>query len=939
MGLEKPGEKYRALFDSTTVRIWLIDRDDRILRVNTAVASDLGVPREHLFGKNICDLFSPECAVQFSSDNREVMRSGKPKLGIVEEYSLVTGETGWVQADKIPYCDEDGEITGLMIFASDITGHKRAKEALYASQLQLSEAMDLARIVYWEFDPSTEEFVFNDPFYAFYGTTAEEEGGYRMSVTEYAVRFIHPDDRQCYFELVEENPPNEGGFLIDLEHRALLRDGQVRHILARMRGIVDGSGALRLYGANQDITERKLAEEALRESGMRYRSLFDDSPTALIEVDGSAARAYVDRLRASGVEDMGKYADDNPEVIKECLSLLEFTSVNKATLDLYEAPNIEDFRRNSRHSIADAPNSLLRGDFLAIADGMQAEREQVRLTRNGKRIYINSKWTVAPGYEKTLGRILFCDMDITKSREAEEILRTTQLQLSEAMDLASIVYWELDWTTETFVFNDAFYAFLGTTAEREGGYMMAAEEYAKRFIHPDDIGLIRQAVEKIRSERDPEFLIDIEHRIVRRDGEVRYILARERGIRDAAGRITRCYGANQDITKRKQAEEENSRLQSQLLQAQKMEAIGTLAGGVAHDFNNLLTVIMGFANLAQMSLAEDDRVRRYIDQIVTSSNRAADLTQSLLAFSRKQRITLAPRDINNVVRSSAKLLARLLNEDIELRLELTEKAVVAKADVTQMDQVLMNLATNARDAMPNGGSLTIGTEVVTLDETFMRTFGFGKPGSYVLLSITDTGMGMDEKTRERIFDPFFTTKEVGKGTGLGLASVYGIVKQHEGYITVSSDPSWGSSFHIYLPLVSSAETLKGLPAEDVRKGTETVLVAEDNEDVRRLITTVLTGNGYRTLEAVDGEDAVRLFKENREEIDAVILDVVMPRKNGKEAYDEISALSGGAKVIFLSGYSGDIMVDKGIQSNAVDLVSKPLSISKLLSKVREVLDR
>ncbi len=385
---------------------------------------------------------------------------------------------------------------------------------------------------------------------------------------------------------------------------------------------------------------------------------------------------------------------------------------------------------------------------------------------------------------------------------------------------------------------------------------------------------------------------------------------------------------------------EKKRLEEQLRQAQKMEAIGTLAGGVAHDFNNILTVIMGLGNLMQMSLGKDDINRPYVDQIVTSSERAADLTQGLLAFSRKQRITLEPHTVNGVVTSTAKLLTRLLPEDIGLSINLAGTETSSLLDVTQIGQVLMNLATNARDAMPQGGSLTITTEEARIDENFIRTHGFGKMGDYVRLSVSDTGMGMDEPTMERIFEPFFTTKAVGKGTGLGLASVYGIVKQHKGYITVSSAPFKGTTFDIYLPVTETLSQQES-PAKprEVTGGTETVLIVEDDQDVRNLLTKVLESQGYTTIEAIDGDDAIRLYNERKGKVDLTILDVVMPGRNGAEVLDELTRINPSIKAIFVSGYTGDVVIDKGIRSDNVDLLQKPISVPALLAKVREVLDK
>ncbi len=387
-----------------------------------------------------------------------------------------------------------------------------------------------------------------------------------------------------------------------------------------------------------------------------------------------------------------------------------------------------------------------------------------------------------------------------------------------------------------------------------------------------------------------------------------------------------------DITERK-------RLEEQLRQAQKMEAIGTLAGGVAHDFNNILTVIMGLGNLMQMSLDKDDVNRPHVDQIVASSERAADLTQGLLAFSRKQRIAPEAHTVNGVVMSTAKLLKRLLPEDIGLKMELTSKNTSSLLDITQIGQVLMNLATNARDAMPHGGSLTITTNWAKIDKAFIKTHRFGAEGEYVRLSVSDTGIGMDESTMKRIFEPFFTTKEVGKGTGLGLASAYGIVKQHKGYITVSSLLSKGTTFDIYLPLIKTTSREKASARGTSKGGTETILIVEDDRDVRNMLKSILQSQGYSTIEAGDGDDAIRVHHEHQERIDLIILDVVMPGRNGREVLDEITRADPGVKAIFVSGYTGDVVIDKGIHRDNRDFLSKPLSIPALLGKVREVLDR
>jgi len=387
-----------------------------------------------------------------------------------------------------------------------------------------------------------------------------------------------------------------------------------------------------------------------------------------------------------------------------------------------------------------------------------------------------------------------------------------------------------------------------------------------------------------------------------------------------------------DITERKRFEE-------QYLQAQKMEAVGHLAGGVAHDFNNILTAIIGYGNLLQMKIKEDDPLRAYINQILLSSEKAANLTHGLLAFSRKQIINPKPVNLNDIVKNVEKLLLRLIGEDIELQTLLADKDLIVMADSGQIEQVLMNFATNARDAMPEGGTLIISTEIVELDREYIITSGYGKPGKYALISVADTGKGIDEKTKGFIFEPFFTTKERERGTGLGLAVVYGIVKQHNGNIDVYSELDKGTTFRIYLPIIEEeVEETKPKVIITPIGGKETVLIAEDNIDVRNYTKTVLEEFGYKVIEAVNGEDAINRFMENKDRIDFLLLDVIMPKKNGKEVYESIKKVRPDIKALFMSGYAEDIIHRKGILEEGLNFVLKPISPQELLKRIREILE-
>jgi PAS domain S-box-containing protein len=391
---------------------------------------------------------------------------------------------------------------------------------------------------------------------------------------------------------------------------------------------------------------------------------------------------------------------------------------------------------------------------------------------------------------------------------------------------------------------------------------------------------------------------------------------------------------SRDISERRQLEE-------QLRQSQKMEAVGRLAGGVAHDFNNLLTAISGYSELMLRRLRQGDPLRHNAEEINKAGNRAASLTSQLLAFSRKQVLQPKVLDLNTVVADMDKMLRRLIGENIELVTALDQELWSIKADPGQIQQVILNLAVNARDAMPEVGRLTIETANIELDEENARWHAGGKPGRYVMLAVNDTGVGMDAQTREHVFEPFFTTKEVGKGTGLGLSTVYGIVKQSGGYIWVYSEPEKGTTFKIYLPRIEEeADTLwrEGV-AEELPQGKETVLLVEDEPLVRRLAARVLREQGYTVLEASNGEDALRVASDHgRREIHLLLTDVVMPRMSGREVAENLEGVRPRMRVLYTSGYTEDSIVRHGVMDDGVAFLQKPFKPDELARKVREVLD-
>ncbi|MEI6208677.1 MAG: response regulator [Desulfuromonadales bacterium] len=394
----------------------------------------------------------------------------------------------------------------------------------------------------------------------------------------------------------------------------------------------------------------------------------------------------------------------------------------------------------------------------------------------------------------------------------------------------------------------------------------------------------------------------------------------------------------EEVAKRTRQVQES---EEQLRQSQKMEAVGQLAGGVAHDFNNILTVIMGYGNLLIMDAKLNQQEMEYVEQILASSEKAVQLTRGLLAFSRKQVMVPALTDLNMIVQHVHKFLLRVIGEDIQLKMVSSDKVKLpVNIDKGQIEQVLINLATNARDAMPNGGLLSIEAGMRELEQPLEHFHGSCAPGRYAWIAVSDSGTGMDEETCRRIFEPFFTTKEVGKGTGLGMSIVYGIVKQHNGFITIYSEPGKGTTFRIYIPLDENQQdqirrdTVPSIP----QGGTETILVAEDDGEVRKLVVSVLTRFGYEVIQAVDGGEAVAQFAAHQNRIGLVLMDMIMPGKNGWEASEEITRIQSGVKILYSSGYTADFLKNRGVPEEGIDVIMKPIQPMELLRKIRGKLD-
>jgi two-component system, cell cycle sensor histidine kinase and response regulator CckA len=524
------------------------------------------------------------------------------------------------------------------------------------------------------------------------------------------------------------------------------------------------------------------------------------------------------------------------------------------------------------------------------------------------------------------------DKKVRELGEEHEALRRSENRYHKLLDSITDGFGYVDMNGAITEYNNAFKKMLGYD-DNELKSLSYFDITPEKWYEADQKIVAEQVLKRGYSD-----IYNKQYR--RKDGSVFPVELQVFLIKSDSGENEGMWAIVRDITERKKSAEERKKLEAQLLQAQKMEAIGTLAGGIAHDFNNILNVILGYSGMLMDKMPADNSSREQMSEIVAAAERAANLTRQLLVFSRRQAVDVKAVDLNVIISGVQKLLARVIGEDIALHVNLADRRLTVLADTGQIEQVLMNLAANARDAMPSGGHLSISTETVAIDDKYVTCYGYGTPGTYAIINIADTGDGIDAETQTKIFEPFFTTKRVGEGTGLGLAISYGIVNQHNGHLTCYSELGKGTVFRIYLPITEDT-VAPGIDAGDsgtAQGGAETLLLAEDDSSLRELGRKVLESAGYNVITAKDGEEAVVKFMESRDKIELALLDLVMPKKSGLETYTEIRKMKPGIRALFMSGYTGD-MISRMKSDEEIEILRKPFVPSALLKKVREELDR
>ncbi len=835
------------------------------------------------FGSNLKNwkkLVHPEDWPRVSETLNLHLEGKLPKLEVVYRALNKFGEWQWSQAQgKVTGFDSDGKPIRITGVVADVTDRQKAEEALRDSEAKYKVLVEES------FDGI---FVQKQTEIVFTNSRLREMLGYEEGELEGQYHWLvyHPEYQQMTRERAKarlRGQPAPSRYEVRMQRK----DGSSFDAEINAKVVqVTGEPGIQVWV--RDISERKQAENAIRESEERFRTAFQTSPDAVAITrlsDGVCIEAN------NGFTEITGFTRE--EVIGK--SLLE--------LNIWHDPGDRDRLTAELKERGHVTN--LEGQF-RLKDG---------LVRTG----LMSARIIVLGGEP---HILSVSRDVEDWKKAEQALRESEEKyrtlFEESRD--AVIMTTRDGVVEDV--NQAFLDLFGYTRE-EAHHM----DILNIYVDHADRRRFQEDIEREGSVKD----YPIKRR--KKDGTEIDCLITSTARRARDGTIVGYQGIVRDVTEHKQ-------LQRQLLQAQKMEAIGTLAGGIAHDFNNLLQVTMGYSEVLLSKKDKADPEYTRLQQILQASRSGTELVQRLLTLSRKTESKQRPIDLNHQIEQARRLLGRTIPKMIKIELHLAEFLATVNADPTQIEQVIMNLAVNARDAMPEGGKLTLCTENVILDEDYCRVNPGAKPGKCVLLAISDSGSGMDKEILDHMFEPFFTTKGLGMGTGLGLAVVYGIVKQHAGYVTCESQPAQGTVFRVYLPAIEEQEIVSDELVEEPKLpgGTETILFVDDEDVVRDLGELILSESGYKVLTAKNGKEAREIYLKERESISLVILDLIMPEMGGTECLKELLKIDPQVKVLVASGYSADASVKETIQMGAKGFVTKPFRVKELLRDVRKVLD-
>lgn len=888
---------------------------------NSAFEKFLGKSKKEIIGKAVEEIAPPDLAQVYYNADQELFRTRGVQ---VYETSVMQpdGTSRDVIFYKATFSHGDGSLAGLIGVVLDITERKQMENALRESEEKF-------RLL---FEESRDAIVVTDGDWTV------------VHLNQAAVELLQGIKCQTGDSLQEvfrgqpcaqllEHGVEEDGYPGSDELRFSDGQGGTKVCLFSASRLWQGeSGAFGFQFIFHDITDRKRAEERLRKNNLYLEALHETTLGIISRLDltellqATLKRAALlmhtghgslyltneqGRLVRSG--SIGLFLETGQEAVQaNCLSAVERAWETGASV-LVDTPGLTGGASEEDGAVGAILAVPLRTrEKVAGVFALAFPASQPSLVEEEVRVFERFAHLASLAIENAK---LYAEAH----RELQERKRAEQelLKVSHAVEQSPVAVSIIDPEGIVEYVNPQFEALTGNSAEQVVG---------KRLGIPEQEGF----VEAMREGKEWRGECSATHK----NGKTYWEVAHISPIRNHLGEITHFVVLQEDVTGRKA-------LEAQLVHAEKMKAIGQLAGGIAHDFNNILTAIIGFATYMHLKIGEEPQTKNAVEQILAAAERGAGLVKGLLAFSRNQQTDMKPVSINTVVRRILRLLERLIGEDIALKVSFCRENPVIVADALQIEQVLMNLATNARDAMTRGGTLTIETEMVRVEaNTIPGMEGFVSPGSYVVVRVADSGEGMDQETVKRIFEPFFTTKEPGKGTGLGMSIAYGIISKHRGHISCTSRTGEGTTFAIYLPEVPrKVEGDEAAKVIRLRGEGEKILLAEDDRVVRMVQREILEEFGYQVIEAEDGQDAVDKFRTRRGDIDLLLLDLVMPRKTGREVFEEIRAMAPGIRALFTSGYSPDVIERKGLLEQGSDYIEKSLAPHELLRKIREVLDR
>jgi two-component system cell cycle sensor histidine kinase/response regulator CckA len=882
----KEVERFQAsILASIQDGLCVLDQDLNILKVNPTIEKwfQHALPLE---GKKCYEAYFGRSEPRQGCSSRRTLKTGQASNEIIPKIGPQGEEAGWLELFSFPLLDVDtGKIKGAIEYIRDITAGKQAEESLQKEKDFFAALFNTVAALVVVFDSQGRIVRLNHAFAETTGFTLEEIRG--KYFWDY---FITPQEKQKarerFHKLLTGHSPATS------QKTLVTKGGERRRIAWSYTTLADKDGTVEyLISTGIDITARKKAEDLLRESEKRYKMLFDSAPDAIIIMEFAGENAG--RIVAANQAAAAMHGYTVPEIL----------DLNFAVID----PGVKTAANQARHQ------RILAGEWI--------KEEVTHCRKDGTEFPVEIHAGLMELEDQKY--ILAFDRDITERRRGEEALREAHQTLHALIQASPLAIFVMDLEGHLRLWNPA--------AERMFGWKEA--EVLGRLLPTVPKDQVAESKARLKRILAGESLHGLELQRRKKDGTLIDISVFTAPLYDAQGRITGFMAMNTDIT-------ESKRLKEQLLQAQKMEVVGRLAGGVAHDFNNLLTAITGYSELVLSFMEEDNPLRQDVAEIRKAGDRAASLTRQLLAFSRKQVLQPKVLDLNLVVDNLGNMLKRLIGSNIELVTIPEPNLGRVMADPGQIEQVLLNLAINARDAMPQGGRLSLETANLDLEESHARRHMDVLPGPYVLLTVRDTGCGMDRETRSHIFEPFFTTKETGKGTGLGLSTVYGIIKQSGGHIEVRSKPGQGTTFRVYLPRIDGAVEPVVPDSRDTEayRGQETILLVEDEDGVRQLVSTILKRQGFTVIEARHGPDALSLTAQHQGPIHLILTDIVMPGMGGQELAQCLQSLHPGLKVLYMSGYPEKTGLHQGLSEEEICYLQKPFEAQGLLRRVRELLD-